>query len=307
MIEKDEFNVIKKFFVGQGEDPYNRTVGKEWAKPNYFLRFLSNRATNDLYVVHCQREQCTSFKERQLGPVWFYSVHYIVRGSGWFEVGGEKKRLVSGDMFIFSPGLHFSYYPDENDPWEYVYVDVFGLISSNLDDVIGNPQKFVFQDGKNGFKEDFFRLQKSVMKTGERSLQTTGLLFLLIDKLRKAFGAEIPAKETINDYVKLALDYIRSNYINVTVKEIAEHCHVTPEHLTRLCKQSLGYTLKDCITIYRISLALDYLRLSTFNEEQIAKNIGYASGKYFKKVFYSIFDKTPQGFRETIQMFPSKK
>lgn len=301
MVHSDNFNAIKEFFSGKGNDPYSGTAGKEWAKPNFFMRSLSNRASNDLYVIRSQREQCTSFKESNFGPIWFYSIHYVVRGKGWYEVAGEKKLLTSGDIFIITPSLNFAYYPDENDPWEYIYVDIFGVISTNIDDIVGNPPKYVFQDGTNGFKEDFFRIQKSVMKTGEKSLETTGLLFLLIDKLKKAFGSK-QDNEEINDYVKMMLDYIRANYKSITVKDIAENCHVSPEHLTRLSKQYIGYSVKDCITIFRIMLALDYLRLSTFDDNKIAELIGYADGKYFRKVFYSIFDKTPQEFRISIKM-----
>ena len=308
-MESKKLNAITEFFLEERKDPFGGTIGREWSKPDFMLRFISDRTPNDLYLVNCTLEKTPSYKGERCGRIWFYSIHYVVSGHGWFEYDGEKSYLGKGDVFIVSPNIEIAYSPDPDNPWEYINVDIYGNLATFVNLIIGNPKRLVFHaDRESGLEEDFFRLVKTVFKKGRKSFQATGLLFLLLDKLENLFGRKEESKnDGLNEYVRYALDYIRCNYPNLTIKDIAKSCYVSPEYLSRLCKRETGYTLKELLTIYRLQLSLDYLRNSFLNESEIAGLVGYSSGKYFKAVFYSVFGESPEEYRRESGIIKSKE
>ncbi|WKL05081.1 AraC family ligand binding domain-containing protein [Paenibacillus amylolyticus] len=61
-----------------------------------------------------------------------YALHYIIRGQGTLETGGRVFRLVTGESFIIFPQKEIYYYPDPQDPWEYVWVEFSGEDAGRL-------------------------------------------------------------------------------------------------------------------------------------------------------------------------------
>ena len=51
---------------------------------------------------------------------------YIISGKGYYEVNNKTYTLTAGDSFLIYPGIKVKYYPDENDKWEYIWIDFNG-------------------------------------------------------------------------------------------------------------------------------------------------------------------------------------
>ncbi|MCK4351789.1 helix-turn-helix transcriptional regulator [candidate division WOR-3 bacterium] len=81
------------------------------------------------------------------------------------------------------------------------------------------------------------------------------------------------------------LKYIQVNYNRkLTLKEIADYVRLSPEHLCRLFKQSMGATLFGYVNNLRLEKAEELVR----NNKNQLKNVAYAIGltpKYFWKLF----------------------
>ena len=56
-----------------------------------------------------------------------YIFHFVISGRGYFEMGGRKHLITKGQSFLIYPGNTVSYYPDKEDPWEYICVGFGGI------------------------------------------------------------------------------------------------------------------------------------------------------------------------------------
>jgi len=55
-----------------------------------------------------------------------YAMHYIIKGKGIYKTRSGEYELQAGQSFLIYPYTEIYYYPDPNDPWEYVCVEFTG-------------------------------------------------------------------------------------------------------------------------------------------------------------------------------------
>ncbi|WP_299195985.1 helix-turn-helix domain-containing protein [uncultured Amphritea sp.] len=92
--------------------------------------------------------------------------------------------------------------------------------------------------------------------------------------------------------------YLQSHsHTSVTVKQLAEDCHLTERTFLRRFVRATGYKPKEYIQQLRISKACEALEGSTESIEAISLNSGYDDVSAFRKVFIKIIGLTPREFR----------
>ncbi|SEQ86838.1 Transcriptional regulator GlxA family, contains an amidase domain and an AraC-type DNA-binding HTH domain [Amphritea atlantica] len=92
--------------------------------------------------------------------------------------------------------------------------------------------------------------------------------------------------------------YLQSHsQASVTVKQLAEECHLTERTFLRRFVRATGYKPKEYIQQLRISKACDALESSADSIELIALSSGYDDVSAFRKVFIKITGLTPREFR----------
>jgi AraC family transcriptional regulator len=86
--------------------------------------------------------------------------------------------------------------------------------------------------------------------------------------------------------VSEALSYIRTHLTEpITVAEIAAHCQMSHEHLTRTFVRSVGLPPRQVIIQLRLERACHMLRHSNLSIKEIADQIGFSENHYFSRVF----------------------
>ena len=82
--------------------------------------------TNDLYLTRCGIHQPSP------GYVWGpkkrpqYHMHFILEGSGYFEINHQIHHLKQGQIFLIPPDTVSRYYPDSQNPWTYAFISFQG-------------------------------------------------------------------------------------------------------------------------------------------------------------------------------------
>lgn len=124
--------------------------------------------------------------------------------------------------------------------------------------------------------------------------------FILLALYDSARQGRVDRHDTdANRHVKAACDHIAKNFTkDITVRDIADHLHITENHLIKLFKKELGQTPSR----YILELRLIHARYLLQHSDQSVKEIAYLSGfntpSYFAKCFAARFGSLPNALRK---------
>ena len=108
-----------------------------------------------------------------------------------------------------------------------------------------------------------------------------------------------PAVERVCAYVYERLDEDPAAPLPLPV--LAGVACVTPEHLCRLFKSSLGYSPAETVRLARLDRAATLLARSNYSVGEIAALFGFASPFHFSRAFKSAYGLPPSEVRRRIQ------
>lgn len=83
----------------------------------------------------------------------------------------------------------------------------------------------------------------------------------------------------------------------VRIAALAEECHCTPGHFTRIFRRCTGLTPREFIVQTRIDAAKSLLYLSNYSISRIAEVLGYRDVFYFSRQFHEQTGLAPSAFR----------
>lgn len=103
--------------------------------------------------------------------------------------------------------------------------------------------------------------------------------------------------------VRDAKKYIEENFAReeFSLTETADYTHVSPQHLSRVFRQSTGITFMDYITRVRIRRAIELLRDDDHKMYEIAEAVGYSSQHYFSSAFKKVLGVSPMEYKKSLQ------
>jgi AraC family transcriptional regulator len=98
--------------------------------------------------------------------------------------------------------------------------------------------------------------------------------------------------------VSEAISYIRTHLTDpITVADIAIHCQISHEHLTRTFVRSVGLPPKQVIIQLRLERACHMLRHSNLSIKMISEKIGFNENHYFSHVFTASYGLSATDYR----------
>ena len=110
---------------------------------NYMFSVFQDERFMDLTIYQYGYEKCDSF-----GPYVRnnYLFHYVISGKGCLHANDEKGDatyydIQEGNGFIIEPGYVNTYYADNDQPWEYVWLEFGGLRAKECVELAGLSHK----------------------------------------------------------------------------------------------------------------------------------------------------------------------
>lgn len=123
---------------------------------------------------------------------------------------------------------------------------------------------------------------------------TFGLLIRNYEK-----SSELPTFNRKSDVQRFALlQFIQENYATVTLEQVAEKFHYTPEHVSRLFKSTTGKTFTQLLQQVRIEKAQILLSDTNLTVADIASQVGYDTTEHFIRLFKKNLKITPTEYRK---------
>ena len=101
-----------------------------------------------------------------------------------------------------------------------------------------------------------------------------------------------------NLLVQKAIRYVEVHYGGrITLKDMSEELHLSPNYLCELFKRHTGKNLMEYVTEYRMIKARTYLNHVEYKVSDVAEMVGYKEAKYFSSAFKKTYGITPLEYR----------
>lgn len=134
-----------------------------------------------------------------------------------------------------------------------------------------------------------------------RDLRVNGVFWDILYHCRRSTTSAraLPDNTVGTVTVMKAKEYIEDNYrFECTLSKIAEHVHVSPNHLHTVFKKKMGVSPLGYIQGLRIDAAKQRIMAENGSMLQIALELGFSSQSHFIKVFRQYVGITPSEYRK---------
>ena len=138
----------------------------------------------------------------------------------------------------------------------------------------------------------------TISKLEKRLNDLVGLKACMIYILQKVY-------DNINDETQRNLSYQACKYIenhidedDLNRDEIASVFFVNPDHLSKVMKKDIGYSISENIIHLRINKAKELLSTTSLSISSIASSVGYSHFSHFAKMFKTKTGMTPKAYRK---------
>ena len=222
-------------------------------------------------------------------PYWL--LHYVVSGSGKFEVGNSEYTVSPSQVFVIHPHQKHRYTADKSTPWHYIWI----AFDSDIDlpellysDVFSAPTLGkVFLDVLSAAKLDCGKEEFLASKLWE-------MISLLLQM-------QCGATNTSNPYVTAAKEYISGNYMkNIKISDIAKELNLDRTYFSTLFKKQTGISPQEYLVVFRLERAAELLVNKNSAIAEAAFAAGYCDTVNFSRMFKKHFGTSPSRYREAI-------
>lgn len=267
--------------------------------------FEYNGKTYAFDIKRVGQEYCSPNKKYVSRKQSYYSLHFIMYGLGTLCVGDKKVTLGKGDVFLLWEDEAYEYYPDNFDPWSYVWVDFVGDGFSEMLAACGftkNKPYFHVNDYPD-MVEIIRNLLAGYDSSATQSMVCSACFMLFISRLATYANRHAPVSVRGSKRFKQFRDiliYVNSNYrMNFTLDELAETMHVSRKQLMAMFRDYTGYTPINYINKMRMSQACVLLKNTDYKILAIAEMVGMNSEKYFTRLFTKTCGVSPREYRKS--------
>ncbi|MCL6456416.1 MAG: AraC family transcriptional regulator, partial [Gorillibacterium sp.] len=118
------------------------------------------------------------------------------------------------------------------------------------------------------------------------------------------YASKDPTKEELvaqnNMIVDKAIEYIDLNFAQkgLTLQEVAQKNHVSPNYLSYLFKKNTGYNLWEYVIKLRMEKSKRLILSTDLRRYEIADQVGYESPEHFSKIFKKYFGLSPSELKK---------
>lgn len=258
----------------------------------------------DLYMINCGYEDCmTNFVSTPHIRKYFL-IHYVTKGSGYYEVEGQKYFASRGDAFLIYPNQIVTYYsPDADNTWSFCWIGFSGSKSREYLDLTG-VQGYV----KNGVSPEFYSNIMSCLEYVEENkanisqLKLNACILNCLFAMSKDDGKK-PAKAV--SHVAKAIRYIEYNYMNeISPKDVSSYLNLDRTYFFRIFKNYTGMSPEQYLMNYRIRKSLELLKHSKYSIAEIATFVGIQDAYYFSRLFKKVMNESPTEYRKNASTLP---
>ena len=227
-----------------------------------------------------------------------YIIHYVDKGTGYFETGGKTYTLSEGDIFVIYPGEKICYYADTETPWTNGWINFVGKGAEVFLTRAGITKDSPTLSVKNEKLTSTIRHCLKYIRENnytQTRLSAYVLEFLsLIEEKSKNFDT-LTKKEK---YISSAMSYMEYYFGDgISASDVSNYLGIERTYFYRIFKGEAGVSPTDYLTNLRIEKAKQLI-LSGDSFATVASSVGINDIYYFSKLFAKEVGMTPSAYRK---------
>lgn len=222
----------------------------------------------------------------------YYTWHFILSGKGTLEIYGKTFPLQSGQMFFIPPHTEMRYYPDEREPWEYVWFALTGAQAEKYGRILGTSEGNPLPPSVP-FPKIVHTLRQMIdaLKEGGGYFSALSAFYQLMEICTSS------APHTTEREIRQLID---QNFTSpsFSIEGLCAEIPISHTHLLRIFKTAYGITPKKYMLQKRMELACELLSATALSVKSVAHSCGFADELHFMKTFKKFFGISATDYRK---------
>ena len=241
-----------------------------------------------------------------------YLFHYVISGTGTLYADNALGNTItykvsSNEGFLLFPDQIATYIADNEQPWEYIWIEFYGLLVKEAVEISGLSQdnpiyRFPALEMR---KKVLSEMQYIVQNKDSSPLNLIGHLYLFLDSLTHPIRETEPLQnsrkknKTSQFYIDEAMKYVEINYQKgITVEEIAAHCGLNRSYFGKIFKEKYGKSPQEFLLQFRMNKACELLSRTKLSIGEVSNAVGYTNQLHFSRAFKSTYGLSPRQWRD---------
>ncbi|MDP4132823.1 MAG: AraC family transcriptional regulator [Bacillota bacterium] len=247
---------------------------------------------------------------------WHDEFEFLIidKGSCACRVEDEEYILNAGQCIFFSGGILHSIYSCNMEPFHYFAVVFHPYTLYGTDCSRYFSPQYSFQRIYDSKKEPDSKIINSLYDINDLAKdkpfawelkvkhQLLNIFIEIFDNSYYTFSPSGRAKNTSNDQLEKALQYIHTNFSSkITIENLSELLCYSPSYVNRFFREHMGRTPTEYIVSYRIHKARALLEETNISVLDAALDTGFNNVGYFIKSFKKQTGITPLKYKNTVK------
>jgi AraC-like DNA-binding protein/quercetin dioxygenase-like cupin family protein len=253
-----------------------------------------------LSVVSGGLEYCLPDYRIQRATFPFYSLEYVVRGSGSLRLNNRAHTLQPGTVFSYGPGVAQTFSAEPKDPLVKYFVDFSGAQSKGILRSCQLPAGSVSQ---LGLPRELQNLFDELIHCGQRGRPGANeLCAKLLECLALRIAESRIPHESAETLSLLSYQHCRkhieTNFQRLkSLEELAGECHLDAAYLCRLFQRYDHQSPYKFLMRLKMNLAAEWLEQPGALVKQVAERAGFRDQFHFSRAFKNVLGVSPNTFR----------
>ena len=216
-------------------------------------------------------------------------------------------RVEKNDIFYIPSGNTAFYQADYEEPWNYFWVGVSGMMAKETICQAGLSEKVFVRSLSEQTVIEAAKAVENMLGTYRltyaNELKRLGELMklfgILIDDAHNSEAVRYNYDYPITVYVNQAIEYMKRNYDKkLKINDVADYVGVNRCYLTISFKKAYGVSPKQYLSELRMKKAATRIKNGNETIGFIAERVGYSDPLAFSKAFKMHFGVSPRQYRQ---------
>lgn len=271
------------------------SMGRCWPQ-NISRSFVPDLRGDDLFVHAVGYDDFTDPilpHIRHFRSYTAYTVHFVLSGRGTLYVGGSSHTVEAGSLFFTPINQPMAYFPDEDDPWEYIFINFAGEQALQL---CGNMGLSVEHPVRRDIPHAAVRgvLEQMIRTARDETVQPYYRVLSAFYELVHLCGQKPTPKSASHARYLIDANYTSPDF---TIARLCRDLGVSRAHLCRLFKAAYGLSAIRYLIDRRLEQACRLLESSELTVREVAYSCGFSDELHFMKTFKAAYGMTAGAYR----------